>query len=127
MPEAAAPTVAPAARSGRGRRGYLVPGSIALVVLAVLAVVIDLVGLTHRTPDTLAGPDVATRIAQGIQAGAGDHRLPQVSCPTSEPARAGVRFTCAELPPGGGAPITIQVTETGAASYTWHPVPAPVG
>ena len=128
MPAPAAPTALapPAARPPRRRRGYLVPGAIALAVLAVLAVLIDEIGLAPRTPSTLSGFDVATAIAQGIQAAPGDHRLPQVHCPASEPVRAGLRFTCSEVPSAGASPRPIAVVETGGGAYTWQPAsPAP--
>ena len=125
-PAAPPAPASPRAAPPRRRRGYFLPGGIALAVLAVLAVLIDQIGLAHRTPSTLSGPDTATAIAQGIQAAASDHRLPQVRCPASEPVRAGLRFTCTEIASAGAAPRAIAVVETGRGAFTWQPSsPAP--
>ena len=112
-----------AGRPRPARRGYLVPGLIALAVLALIAVVIDVVGLEHPTPRTLAGPDVATLIAQDMQTRTGASQPPQISCPASEPVRAGLRFAC-HLQSGRGS-RTIEVRETSAqGAFTWIEVPA---
>jgi hypothetical protein len=101
-----------------------VPGAIALVALAAIAAVVNFTGLEHHDPTTLAGPDVATYIAQGIQAGAGDHTLPQVRCPADEPVRAGLRFTCTEQGSARSAPRVVVVTETnGSGTFVWHLAP----
>jgi hypothetical protein len=50
--------------------------------------------LDHAPPATLAGPEVAQDIAQGIQAKEGTQVPPEVHCPGSEPVRAGLQFTC---------------------------------
>ncbi len=106
------------------RRGYLLPGAIALVVLAIIAAVINAAGLQHHSPRTLAGPDVATYIAQGIQAGPGRHTLPEVRCPASEPVRTGVRFTCTEQASRAAPVRTVVVTETnGSGTFTWRLLP----
>ena len=105
----------PEGRPVPARRGYLLPGLIALVVLGVLAVLIDVVGLQHRAPRTLAGPDVATLIAQDLQTRTGAHQPPQVRCPASEPVRAGVEFTCEEQAAGGTRTIRVRETSAGGA------------
>jgi len=93
------------------RRGYLGPGIIALVVLAAIGLVINFVGLSHRSPHTLSGSDAATLISQGLQAQHGGSGRPQVSCPASEPVRSGVRFECSLHEPDGSS-RSIAVTET---------------
>lgn len=93
------------------RRGYLVPGIIALVVLAAIALVVNFVGLSHRSPHTLSRSDAATLISQGLQAQRGGSGRPQVSCPADEPVRPGVRFECTLHHPNGSTQ-PIQVTET---------------
>ncbi len=108
------------------RRGYLVPGLIALAVLAVIAVAIDVIGLQPSTPTTLAGPDVATLIAQGMQARSGASQPPQIRCPSAEPVRAGVQFTCQLDAVGGARTILVQET-TGQGTFTWKELPAPSG
>lgn len=108
---------APARASRRKGRGYLVPGLIALAVLGVVAVVVNAAGLQHRDPTALAGPDVATRIAQSIQARNALPTPPQVRCPASTPVRGGLVFTC-RLTAGPGRDITVTQTD-GRGSYTW--------
>jgi hypothetical protein len=115
----ACPFAGPAAipgETGRARpprRGYLVPGVIALVVCAALAVVIDLVGLQSHTPTTLVGSEIATDISQAIQSSRGDTSPPEVRCPASEPMRAGTAFDCTLLQ-AGRPPTPIRVSETGS-------------
>lgn len=119
-----ATTAAPAATGGRprrGRRGYLLPGAIALAALIGLAAVINAVGQTHLSPRTLAGPDVATYITQGLQA-SGDRRGPVVRCPASEPVRAGLVFACTLRE--AGATRAVRVTETdGSGTFTYAVAP----
>ncbi|MCU4184713.1 DUF4333 domain-containing protein [Acidiferrimicrobium sp. IK] len=124
MPDPVAPTPTHApGRSRPARRGYLVPGLIALAVLAVLAVGIDLIGLRHPTPKALNGPDVATLIAQDMQTRTGASQPPQITCPASEPVRAGLEFDC-RLHQAGGV-RTIQVRETSAeGAFGWSELPA---
>jgi hypothetical protein len=98
------------------RRGYLVPGAIALIVLAAIALVIDVAGLQSHTPHTLVGTEVATSISQILQenqtlkATQGEGSRPQVRCPAREPLRAGLVFDCSLLRPGRPAE-RIRVTE----------------
>jgi Domain of unknown function (DUF4333) len=93
------------------RRGYLGPGIIALAALAVIALIINFVGLAPSSPRTLSRTDAATLISQGLQAQQGGSARPQVSCPADEPVRAGMAFRCTlHHPDGSSQPI--QVTET---------------
>lgn len=101
---------ATSAAQPRPRRGYLVPGLIALVVLAAIAVVVNFVGLQSRTPRTLAGSEAATLISQQLQAAHQEATPPDVTCPASEPLRAGVVFRCV-LHRTGQPPVGLRVTE----------------
>ncbi|HLI00535.1 MAG TPA: DUF4333 domain-containing protein [Acidimicrobiales bacterium] len=76
------------------RKGYLLPGAIALVVLAAIAVVIDVAGLQSRVPRTLNGAATAQQVAQAIETRQGLTSAPSVHCPASEPVRAGLVFYC---------------------------------
>jgi hypothetical protein len=91
-----------------------VPGAIALVVIAAIAVVIDLAGLQSHTPHVLVGREIATEISQQVQAIQGLSTPPQVLCPSREPLRAGLVFECNLLRSGRGAE-RIRVTETSKA------------
>ncbi len=105
-----------AAPGGRPRpkRGYLVPGIIALVVCAAMATVIEFGGLRSHTPPSLAGHDVEALVSQRLQATHPQGSPPQVRCPAVEPLRAGLSFDCVFLE--GGRPAgTIRVTELSAA------------
>jgi hypothetical protein len=106
------------------RRGYLGPGIIALVALAAVALVVNFVGLSHRSPHTLSRNDAATLISQGLQAQQGGSSRPQVSCPVDEPVRAGVQFECTLHHPDGSSQ-QIQVTETDASGDLHFTVLAP--
>ena len=88
-----------AGRRGPSRRGYLVPGLIALAFLAALALVINWAGLSHPRPRTLSRSDAQTLLSQALQVQLGDASPPQVRCPGAEPVRAGWRFTCHLLHP----------------------------
>lgn len=108
-PEAAAPDPAPAG-GRRGRRGYFLPGAIALVALLVIGGAVGAGDLSHPAPRTLNGPDVASQIALGVQSEQNDQAPPRVDCPPTEPVRAGLRFDCVLVPASGG-PVTVAVTE----------------
>ncbi|HEY3809983.1 MAG TPA: DUF4333 domain-containing protein, partial [Acidimicrobiales bacterium] len=78
----------------RPRRGYFLPGTIALVVLVAIGVAVGAGDLDHSRPHTLHGTDVAQELALGIQAQQGSHALPDVRCPAAEPVHDGWQFTC---------------------------------
>ncbi len=90
----------PAAAPRRPRRGYWLPGTIALTFLVIIAVAVGAGDLDHTAPRTLHGPDVASEIALGIQTQEAMSNAPVVSCPTSEPVRSGLRFECSEVVSG---------------------------
>lgn len=102
--EAGPPVAAPA----RPRRGYWVPGLIALAFLVTLSVVFVLVGVVSHVGRTLPGPVVANDLALDLESGG---HTPAVHCPAEEPRRAGVVFECTADTPGGPR-RTIRVTET---------------
>lgn len=115
-------------RSGRGGKGYFLPGTIALV--ALLAIGLFFVGagdLAHPADRRLAGADISQQIALAIQAREATTTAPAVKCPASEPVRQGYRFECARA---GAAPGTasrpVYVTEVdGRGSIRWSYTPAP--
>jgi len=92
------------------RRGYFVPGLIALVAMLAGGAALNIGGLDHASPSRLAGSDVATFVAQGIQADRGLASPPAISCPSSEPDRAGFTFACVWH--RGAQDVAIRVTET---------------
>ncbi|MHB1928884.1 MAG: DUF4333 domain-containing protein [Acidimicrobiales bacterium] len=101
------------------KRGYYLPGIIALVVLVGMSVVFALTALRSYDPRVLHGPDVAQSLAEGLQVGA---TPPTVRCPAAEPRRPGVVFDCTLLRPGR-APRTIQVTVTTPQSLRYRLLP----
>ncbi|MHB1535626.1 MAG: DUF4333 domain-containing protein [Acidimicrobiales bacterium] len=103
----------PPATAPAPKRGYLVPGLIALVFLVGAAVLINYTALSHHVSRRLNGPDVATLISQGLQAQLGARVPPQVSCPAHEPLRAGLTFEC--VLDRHGRRSAVQVTETNRA------------
>jgi hypothetical protein len=100
------PAAAPGSRP-RPKRGYLLPGTIALFVCAAIAVVIDLAGLQTHTPHVLAGQDVEQYLQENLQTTSSP---PAVHCPADEPLRTGLTFTCIVTPTGGTA-RAVRITE----------------
>ena len=113
----------------RRRRGYWIPGLIALAVLLGIGLAFGAGDLDHSGPTTLAGPEIAENLAGAIQASEGTPSPPTVHCPHSEPARAGLQFVCTvgeagttasiaavmnavadALPGGAGAHLDMPVT-----------------
>jgi hypothetical protein len=95
--------------SRRRRRGYWIPGLIALAVLLGIGLAFGAGDLDHSGPTTLAGPEIARDLAGAIQATEGTPSPPIVHCPHSEPARAGLQFDCTVG--GAKATRTVHVTE----------------
>ncbi|HET9077857.1 MAG TPA: DUF4333 domain-containing protein [Acidimicrobiales bacterium] len=94
----------------RRRRGYFLPGAIALAALLLIGAAVGAGDLSHPAPRTLRGTDVAAQISLGVQAQQNDRVPPQVTCPRSEPVRAGYSFDCTLLA-GHRPPVTVAVTE----------------
>ena len=108
-------TEPPAART-RPRRGYFLPGLIALTVLLAIGVAAGAGDLEHRPPPSLLGTDVAQELSVGIQAQQGGAE-PTVTCPAREPVRRGLAFTCRT---GGPHGRVVQVTEVdGRGHLRW--------
>jgi hypothetical protein len=105
---APAPDVAEGPRARR-RRGYWIPGLIALAVLLGIGLALGAGDLDHGGATTLAGPEMAQELAQAIQARDGTPSPPTVHCPHTEPARAGLQFDCTII--GAGPARTLHVTE----------------
>jgi hypothetical protein len=120
FPEAAATgRTSACAYAGKGKRGYFIPGLIALAVLLAGGAFATAGGLSHATPTQLDGVHVGTLIAENYQ---NNHQLespPPVQCPRSEPVAAGHRFVCQLLRSKGG-PLPIEVTETSGGQITYQ-------
>jgi hypothetical protein len=100
------------------RRGYVLPGAIALAALLGIGAALGAGDLAHPADRTISGPDIALPIALDIQGREGTRSIPAVSCPAREPVRAGLRFTCR-----AGA-RTVYVTEVdGRGRVTWSFTP----
>jgi hypothetical protein len=105
----------------RPKRGYLLPGTIALVVCAAIATVIDVTGIQSHTPSSLPGSQVATFLSQSLQYTHPQATPPQVRCPADEPLRAGLSFRCVLVRPGH-PDADILVTETSAhGTFRYQP------
>jgi len=101
-----------AARSRAGRRGYWIPGIIALTVLVVMALALGAGDLFHPAPAVLSGAEVEQQLALGIQAQGGYARPPVVHCPGPQPVARGHTFACTLDGPKG--PVGIRVVEIDA-------------
>ncbi len=111
---------APAPAAGalpRKKRGYLVPGVIALVVCAGLATLIDVAGLQARTPARLAATEAETFLSEAVQARDNLATPPSVRCPGTEPLRAGVSFSCVIRLAGRDHRVRVQEGSGGRLSY----------
>ena len=110
--------------AGRGKRGYFLPGLIALAVLLAGGALATAGGLSHAAPTQLDGVHVGTLIAENYQ---NNHQLaspPPVQCPSTEPVVAGRHFVCQLLRSKGG-PLTVDVTETGGGRITYQVAGSP--
>jgi hypothetical protein len=102
-----------------GRRGYLIPGLIAMAVLLAIGVALGAGDLDHRSTSGLHGSDVAQQLALAIQAQSGLHTPPDVTCPATEPVRQGFRFSCSIT--GNGSTRVVDVEETdGRGHLRWQ-------
>ncbi|MGI8493512.1 MAG: DUF4333 domain-containing protein [Acidimicrobiales bacterium] len=106
----------------REHRGYWRPGLIALGFLVLVALLINFLGLSSRSIHELAGRDIETRIGQTLQFQQRLGQPPEVTCPTSEPARAGVTFACTVH--GAGGDYRVQVVEVdNHGAFRFSPAP----
>jgi Domain of unknown function (DUF4333) len=121
MPSAGPPDAQTGARPSvpARRRGYWIPGLIALAVLLLIAVAVGAGDLDHSAPHVLQGPDVASQIALGIQAQEETASAPNVHCPKTEPVRSGLQFQCAVWRNGKRVPVeVVELDQHGQLS--WH-------
>jgi hypothetical protein len=105
--------------AGKGKRGYFVPGIIALAVLLAVGAFAYGGGLSHAGPSGVDSSRVAALIAETYQ---NNHQLaspPPVQCPDHEPVAIGHRFECQLLRKAGG-PLPVEVTETGGGQFTFQ-------
>jgi Domain of unknown function (DUF4333) len=98
-----------AARTPRSRRGYWIPGLIAIVVLVVIAVAVGAGDLSHPAPNSLAQSDIESQLSLGIQTEQRASEPPTVRCPGPEPVRKGHRFDC--VVDRAGTATVVSVTE----------------
>lgn len=105
------------------RRGYFLPGVIALIVLVVLGIVIGGGDLEHPASTTIYGSAIESQIANGIQDVRNTNSLVRVSCPAQEPVKQGLTFDCT----ADGAGLkhqTVYVVETdGRGDTRWSLTP----
>lgn len=100
------------------RRGYWLPGFIALAVLLAIGAAVGAGDLVHSTPKRLTGADIDSQIALAIQLQLGSRTPPRLSCPASEPVRTGLTFTCTAT--AGGHTETLRVVEIdGRGDLRW--------
>lgn len=104
--------------TARKRRGYFLPGVIALVALVVIGVVLGAGDLAHPASTSIQGPDIAQQIAEGIQAQQASGGPPSVACPASEPVRDGLTFQCTLRRDGRVQPVYV-VEIDGRGEIRW--------
>jgi hypothetical protein len=107
------------------RRGYFLPGVIALAALLALGAAFGAGDLQHRGPSILAGRDVAEQLALAMQAQVAAPSAPSISCPSTEPVRKGLVFYCKVAPWRGAGRRELRVTEVDSSGrLSWSVVPA---
>lgn len=107
------------------RRGYFLPGLIALAVLVLIGLAFGAGDLEHPTAKNLSGADIAGQIALGIQSEQNDRTVPSVSCP-SESVHPGLVFQCTDR--SARPARTVYVTETddrGDVRWSFDPPATP--
>ena len=108
------------------RRGYWIPGAIALAVLVVLALAFGAGDLTHPAPRTLSGPDIESELALGIQTQQRWASPPTLHCPDNVPVKEGYRFEC-KLDAGGLVAVdVVEVDGRGRLQWSLTPGGQPV-
>jgi hypothetical protein len=121
MSSAGSPDVeaAPAPTGRRGRRGYWIPGLVAMAFLLIIAVAVGAGDLDHSAPRNLQGADIASQIALGIETQQGTASAPDVHCPEKEPVRSGWQFECSVTQAGRSVPVdVVELNQHGQLS--WH-------
>lgn len=104
----------------RSKRGYWVPGMIALVVLLAIGAVFGAGDLDHSPPARLSGATIESQIAVAVQVQLGSRTPPTLNCPSSEPVRAGLTFKCTAT--AGGRTETLRVVEIDSrGDLSWSP------
>jgi hypothetical protein len=105
------------------RRGYFIPGVIALIAMVVLGVIIGGGDLEHPAATTIYGPAIESQIANGIEDVRNTNSSVDVTCPAQEPVKQGLRFECTAN--GGGLTNrTVYVVETdGRGDTRWSLTP----
>ncbi|HWE57983.1 MAG TPA: DUF4333 domain-containing protein [Acidimicrobiales bacterium] len=108
------------------RRGYFLPGFIAMGALLVIGVLFGAGDLEHPAARSVVGPDIAGQIAAAIQTVENARTTPDVHCPAREPVQLGLQFECTQ---GSGATTRpIYVTETdnrGGVRWSFDPPGTP--
>ena len=91
------------------RRGYLLPGLIALAARVTIGLIFGAGDLSHPAYTSINGPDIEQQIAQAMQVEQNIGTAPEVTCPRREPVRAGLTFDCTARTPTGEQ--VVHVTE----------------
>lgn len=126
IPEPSPPDAAPAATtSRRARRGYFLPGFIALVALLIIGLAVGAGDLEHPAATKLVGTDIAQQIALGIQSQQQSSRPPDVTCPATEPVRTGLRFECRVDGAAGRVIYVTEVDDRGRIRWSFTPGQSP--
>jgi hypothetical protein len=107
------------AQPGRPKRGYWIPAVIAMVVLLAIAAAVGAGDLDHSAPTKLPGSEVASEVALGLQVQTRSSGPPDVTCPPSEPVRAGFHFECTLS--SGATRRAVDIVEIdGRGRLRWH-------
>lgn len=104
------------------RRGYWVPGLIALTVLVMIGLIFGAGDLSHPAYTSINGPDIELQISQAMQVEQNTGTAPEISCPRREPVRAGLTFDCSARTPTGQEVVHVtEIDNRGAIRWSLSP------
>jgi hypothetical protein len=104
------------------RRGYWIPGLIALAALVIIGLILGAGDLSHPAYTSINGPDIEQQISQAMQVEQSAGTAPDITCPRREPVRVGLTFDCTARTAHGQQ--VVHVTEIdNRGDIRWSPSP----
>ncbi len=111
-PGPAEPSAPDAAAARRKRRGYFLPGTIALLALVGIGAALGAGDLSHPAGSHLDGRNVEEQITLALSAQGGPAHAATVTCPASEPLQQGLSFTCRVTDSSGRQSVVVTEVDS---------------
>jgi hypothetical protein len=106
------------------RRGYWVPGFIALAALVIIGLLFGAGDLSHPAYTSINGPDIEQQISEAMQAEQNSANPPDVSCPRREQVKLGLAFDCTARTPSGQQVVHVtEIDNRGEIRWSLSPPP----